>query len=194
VDEYTLVKTVPGLPQMWVWHPDANVVALHPCVNTPEKRSEALAQVYAHWRRSCIQLVPEPGSRAGDRAHTADPRARGAGWGTLCVVAYYRKLPSGKHNYVVRMPNGKRKSFTDPLKRVAEHQAREFELALRRGEAVHLRDRRVTVAQWHARWLAARDVEASTARKEAGAWRNHIEPRLGRGRWSRSPAWRCRPG
>jgi integrase len=94
-------------------------------------------------------------------------------------VAYYRKLPSGKHNYVVRMPNGKRKSFTDPLKRVAEHQAREFELALRRGEAVHLRDRRVTVAQWHVRWLAARDVEASTARKEAGAWRNHIEPRLG---------------
>lgn len=62
MDEYTLVKTVPGLPQMWVWLPDANVVALHPCVNTPDKRSEALAQVYAHWRRSCIQLVPEPGA------------------------------------------------------------------------------------------------------------------------------------
>jgi hypothetical protein len=62
VDEYTLVKTVPGLPQMWVWHPDANVVALHPCVDTAEKRSEALAQVYAHWRRSCIQLVPDPDS------------------------------------------------------------------------------------------------------------------------------------
>jgi integrase len=94
-------------------------------------------------------------------------------------VAYYRKLPSGKHNYVVRLPNGKRRSFTDPLKRVAQRRAEEFEASLRRGEAVHLRDRRVTVAGWHRRWLAARDVEASTARKEAGAWRNHIEPRLG---------------
>jgi hypothetical protein len=59
LNEYTLVKTVPGLPQRWIWYADANVVGLAPCVDTPEKRSEALAEVYAHWRRSCIQVVSD---------------------------------------------------------------------------------------------------------------------------------------
>lgn len=92
---------------------------------------------------------------------------------------YVRRLPSGNWNAVVRLPNGKRKSITDPLKRVVVQRGNELEAGLRRGEALHLRDRRVTVAEWHRRWLAARDVEASTARKEASAWRNHIEPHLG---------------
>jgi hypothetical protein len=29
-------------------------------------------------------------------------------------VAAYEKLKSGKHSYVVRLPNGQRKRFTDP--------------------------------------------------------------------------------
>lgn len=91
-------------------------------------------------------------------------------------MAYYRRLPSGKHNYVVRLPNGKRRSFTDSLKRVAKAQAEEFEAALRRGEGVHLRDRRMTVAQWHAKWVATRNVEAETLTKEASILRRHILP------------------
>lgn len=62
MNEYTLVKTV-ALPhgQRWAWYGDANVVGLAPCITTAAERSEALAEVYAHWLRSCIQLVPEPG-------------------------------------------------------------------------------------------------------------------------------------
>jgi integrase len=94
-------------------------------------------------------------------------------------MAYIRKLPSGNFNAVVRLPNGKRKSITDPLKRVVQQKAGELEAAMRRGETVHLRDRRIMVAAWHAKWLKTRMVEASTARKNESSWRNHIEPRWG---------------
>ena len=92
---------------------------------------------------------------------------------------HIRKLPSGNYNAVVRLPNGRRKSITDPLKRVVVAKAQEIELAASRGEALHLRDRRVTVAGWHARWQRTRMVEASTARKDESRWRNHVEPRWG---------------
>jgi integrase len=94
-------------------------------------------------------------------------------------MAHFRKLPSGNHNAIVYLANGKRKSITDPLKRVVEQKARELEVARDRGEAVHLRSRRVTVAAWHQRWLDARDVESSTARKDASRWRNHVAPHWG---------------
>jgi integrase len=94
-------------------------------------------------------------------------------------VAHIRKLPSGNYNAIVRLPNGKRKSITDPLKRVVKAKADDLEAALRRGERLHLRERRLTVAAWHERWLIDRMVEASTARKDESRWRNYIEPRWG---------------
>ena len=116
-------------------------------------------------------------------------------------MAHIRRLPSGKWNAVVRLPDGKRRSIIDPLKRVVEQRARDIESAISRGEAVHLRDRRVTVAQWHAKWLKTRMVEASTARKDDSRWRNHVrthcaaaggDHRLGTGGHRRLPTRRRR--
>lgn len=94
-------------------------------------------------------------------------------------MAYIRKLKSGNFNAVVRLPNGKRKSITDPLRGVVKDRAANLEAAIRRGETVHLRDRRITVAGWYALWLRTRMVDASTARKDESRWRNHVEPRWG---------------
>jgi integrase len=94
-------------------------------------------------------------------------------------VAYYRKLPSGRHNYVVRLPNGKRKSFTDDLKRVAKERAESFERALRDGTPVHLQDRRMTVGQWHARWRLSRNLAPTTAHEERLRWEKYVEPAWG---------------
>lgn len=91
-------------------------------------------------------------------------------------MAAYEKLPSGKHSYTVRLPNGKRKRFTDPLKRVARQQAEDFEARLRRGEDLHLRDRRTTVGEWEKQWTPARNVEGITAAKNASHMRTHILP------------------
>jgi integrase len=93
-------------------------------------------------------------------------------------VAYYRKLPSGRHNYVVRLPNGKRKSFTDDLKGAAKKRAEDFERSLRDGGPVAI-DHRFTVGQWHEDWVGARRVETATAKKNASHWRNHVQPRWG---------------
>jgi integrase len=94
-------------------------------------------------------------------------------------VAYIRRLPSGSFNAVVRLPNGKRKSITDPLKRVVQQRAGEIEAAMRRGDAVHLRDRKLTVGEWAAKWSAARNVEKTTAAKDASQMRTHVLPRWG---------------
>jgi integrase len=67
-------------------------------------------------------------------------------------------------------------SKTDPLKRVVAVWAAEQEAAYRAGAASAYRSRNATVGEWADRWWAARDVEASTARKEEAALRNHIRP------------------
>jgi hypothetical protein len=85
VDEYTVVKTVEGLPygQHWVWYPDANVVALSPAIETDVQRKQALFEVYLHWRESCIQVVPTqrpptnfvcPNAVTSDSPATVPPR------------------------------------------------------------------------------------------------------------------------
>lgn len=94
-------------------------------------------------------------------------------------MPYYRKLPSGSHSYVVRLPNGRRKSFTDPLKRVAKQQAEDFEAQLRHGVSMHLHDKKLTVGEWRAKWLRARRVDPITEKKNASHWRVHIEPQWG---------------
>lgn len=90
-----------------------------------------------------------------------------------------KKLPSGSWNVQVYLPNGKRKSITDPLKRVVEQKARDLEAAIRNGQSVHLRDKRVTVADWSAKWMRSRNVDKATAKKDESQVRNHVLPRWG---------------
>jgi integrase len=94
-------------------------------------------------------------------------------------VAYIRRLPSGKFNAIVRLPNGKRKSITDPLKRVVAQKAAELEAAIRHGGTGVVVDRRLDVAGWAAKWFAARKVEPNTAVKNASHWKNHVKPQWG---------------
>jgi integrase len=91
-------------------------------------------------------------------------------------VSYYRKLPSGLHTYAVRYPDGHRRSFTDPIKRVAKQRADDAEADLRRGDTVSV-DPRFTLGRWYEEWVGTRRVEPATAKKNASHWRNHVAPR-----------------
>lgn len=57
--EKTIIHTM-ELPygQEWLWYPEANMVALSPCLDAAG-RERALSEVQAYWRRSCIKLVPQ---------------------------------------------------------------------------------------------------------------------------------------
>lgn len=59
MNECTVIKTVAGLPDRWAWYPEFNVIALRPDIRTTAERDAVLDEVYASWRRSCIQIVPE---------------------------------------------------------------------------------------------------------------------------------------
>jgi integrase len=89
-----------------------------------------------------------------------------------------KRLPSGNWNTQVHLPNGRRKSITDPLKRVVEQKARDLEAAAHRGGYVPP-DQRLTVESWAGKWFAARNVEPTTAAKNASHWKNHIKPHWG---------------
>lgn len=91
-------------------------------------------------------------------------------------MPYVRKLPSGKFNAIVRLPNGKRKSITDPMKRVVVARAAELEREIAHGQTVALRDRKLTVGRWYGIWDAARDVEPNTAKKDRSRWERYVEP------------------
>ena len=58
MNEDTLIKTMP-LPQGrdWEWFADANIVVLAPHL-CPAQREQALTEVQAHWRRSCLRVLP----------------------------------------------------------------------------------------------------------------------------------------
>lgn len=95
-------------------------------------------------------------------------------------MAYIRRLKSGSYNAIVRLPDGRRKSVaTDPLKRNVVARAKEFEAAMTAGQTVHLRDRKVTVAAWHARWVKARGVAQTTAHEENLRLAKYVLPRWG---------------
>lgn len=55
--EKTIVKTMP-LPngRKWAWYADANLIALAPGLSE-EERDDALTEVTAFWRRSCLRIV-----------------------------------------------------------------------------------------------------------------------------------------
>jgi len=92
-------------------------------------------------------------------------------------VAYYRKLPSGKHQFTVRHPSGRRESKAFDLKGMGKVWANEREASFRNGTPVSAS--KLTVEQWATRWLAARNVEPATAAKDASQIRTHVLPQWG---------------
>ncbi len=94
-------------------------------------------------------------------------------------MAHIRKLKSGKWQATVRRPSGERFSKSDPLKRVVQVWAADQEDKMRRGEFIDPHGGKITLAEWHAKWLETRRVEISTEEKVASLWRNHVEPRFG---------------
>src|SRR3954469_11014128 len=94
-------------------------------------------------------------------------------------MAYIRKLPSGRYQATVCHPSGRKITKTDRLKGVVTAWAAETEAALRNGEIRSERGRAVTVEQWHARWLAARNVAATTAHEEQLRWERYVRPQWG---------------
>lgn len=94
-------------------------------------------------------------------------------------MSYIRKLPSGRWQATVRHPSGRKLTKTDPLKRVVQAWSAEMESAFRTGLTPAARSSKLTLNGWHEQWMAGRMVEASTARKDASTWRNHVQPQWG---------------
>jgi len=90
-----------------------------------------------------------------------------------------RKLPSGKFQATVRMPNGKRTTKTDALRGRVATWERELRAAYARGEIRDPRAGRITVSEWYGRWFAARGLDPTTLAKIDSCWRTHCEPRWG---------------
>lgn len=104
-------------------------------------------------------------------------------------MAAYRKLPSGLWQATVRLPDGRRRTRTDPLKGVVKAWAEDAEADLRRGEWADPQDGRITLAQWWDKWGRTRVIEKATTDKDASHWRNHVEPRWGRVRLASITSW-----
>ena len=69
MNEYTQIKYL-DLPhgRPWEWYGDANVIVLAPRFRTDcQGREQALTEVQAHWRRSCIRVVQD------DEANVTQP-------------------------------------------------------------------------------------------------------------------------
>ena len=91
-------------------------------------------------------------------------------------MAAIRKLPSGKYQVTVRLPNGKRVTRTDRLKKVVADWGRDEEARIARGEWRDQRQARITYDEWRDRFMAARVVEAETSRRDRGVIANHLDP------------------
>jgi integrase len=91
-------------------------------------------------------------------------------------MAYVRKLPSGKWQATVRSPEGRRHTFTDPLKATARKWAAEQETQLARGEFRDPRLGEIKAGEWYLRVTRARGIEEVTKVKNASLWRTHCEP------------------
>jgi integrase len=91
-------------------------------------------------------------------------------------MAAIRRLPSGKFQATVRLPNGKRTTRTDRLKRVVVDWGRAEEERVARGEWRDQRSGRVNYEDWRDRFMAARVVEEETARIDKGVLSNHLDP------------------
>src|SRR5690606_11740279 len=94
-------------------------------------------------------------------------------------MAGFRRLPSGKWQASVRLPDGTRRTRTDPLKGTVRRWALDFEAAMRAGEWADPQDGQQTLSAWHAEWLDLRTVERATQQRDASHWRMHVGPRFG---------------
>lgn len=94
-------------------------------------------------------------------------------------MAGYRRLPSGRWQATVRLPDGRRRTRTDPLKGVVRAWAEDLESDIRRKRFTDPNAGKITVAAWHERWLRLKVLELATARKYASHWRMHVQPRWG---------------
>jgi integrase len=92
------------------------------------------------------------------------------------TVAYIRKLASKKYQATVRLPNGRRVTRTDPLRKVVSDWARDAETKIARGQWRDARAGRINYDEWRARWFAARVVEPETRRADESVLRNHLDP------------------
>lgn len=89
-------------------------------------------------------------------------------------MAWARKRPSGRFQGIAVHPNGSKRTQTFPLKRQAIAWAEELEATWRRDRSFDPRAGEITFADWVAKWLTARNVEASTAKKNDSHRRNHL--------------------
>lgn len=91
-------------------------------------------------------------------------------------MAAIRKLPSGRYQAAVRLPNGRRVTRSDPLRRVVVDWAKEEEARIARGQWRDPRLVKVTFDEWRDRWLASRVVEAETLRGNEMVVRLYLTP------------------
>lgn len=91
-------------------------------------------------------------------------------------MTYVRKLPSGKWQATIRLPDGSRRTHTTPLKGQATTWGADEEAKLRRGEWHDPKNGRVMYDAWRQRWWQARVVEESTRRSDASSLRLHVDP------------------
>lgn len=87
-----------------------------------------------------------------------------------------RKLPNGRYQAIVTLPNGRQITRSDPLMRVVK-EWRETTLSdMRRGVWRDPRAGKVTVGEWCEKWWASRVVEESTRKVQRGDLDNHVLP------------------
>ena len=91
-------------------------------------------------------------------------------------MAYIRRLPSGKWQATVYMPNGRRTTKSHRLKSFVEKWAKDLEASYNRGETRDPRAGEILIRDWFERWFAARGGELPTRDKTASLWRTHCEP------------------
>jgi integrase len=100
-------------------------------------------------------------------------------------MPWIRKLPSGKWNAVVRLPNGKRTSKTDPLKGLVTKWALDLEAQIRRGDTFDPSAGKITVEAWHAKWWGDAGpayLGYHARRSYSTQWRLRVQPEWGRWR------------
>lgn len=90
-------------------------------------------------------------------------------------MPYLRKLPSGKFQATVYLPNGKRRTYSSTLKGEAREWGNQQELKIKRGDWTDPKLARVLFEDWRARWWEARVVEDETRRGDRATLK-HIDP------------------
>ena len=93
-------------------------------------------------------------------------------------MAALRRLPSGRWQASVRLPDGRRITYTSALKGEAKDWAAHQETRIRTGTWRDPRRARTTFDQWWDRWAAARVVEPHTSRGDKASVKR-IKTRFG---------------